>query len=543
MPWIQNYYVIADNIFLTALFAMLPIFFLFWALAIRKIKGYLAVAGTWCITFLVSVSIFRMPVSIALSAALFGAINGFFPLCWLILNAVFFHNLIAASGKFEIIKSSIASISNDRRVQAILIGFCFSAFLEGVSGIATPVAISATILIGLGFPVLPAAVICLIGNTVPVPFGAIGLPTIITVTTAFGADPQALSAVTGSVGIVMSTFALILPVFILFVMCGRKATLQALPVCLAGSIGYIAPNFLITAFIGPQLPSVISPLVSMGVIIFFLRIWKPKTIWRFNDDIPVPANREKYPVPQIIFAWTPFIMLTLLIMIWSLPAFSAFSAALPLRLIIEQWPGLSGLVYLNTPIVPVPAPFDASFSFDFFAASGTALLISSILCSIIFRIKFFQFFKIAGASFLQLKFALLSMTLVLSIAHLSNYSGISYTLGLAFAATGPLFLFFSPLIGFTGVFLTGSVSSSGALFGNLQRVTAEQLGLSPLITVTANITGAVMGKLVSPTSLAIVAASVGLTGKEGLILGKTMKHALVLLGMSIAIIYLSHIFL
>ena len=544
MQWIQNYYAVGNNIFLTALCAVLPILFLFWALAIKKIKGYRAIFITWFITILVAVFAYRMPVSTALSAAGYGALNGIFPLCWLVFNAVFFYNLITSSGNFEIIKSSIASISNDRRVQAILIGFCFSAFLEGTTAQGAPVAIAAAMLIGLGFPVFPAAVVCLVGNTVPVPYGPVGMPTITTVNTAFSGIPNALLAVTGSVGGVMCIYSLIIPFFMLIVMCGWKATREAIPVCLVAGIAYFVPNFFITRFMGPELPSLLSPLVSLVVVIVFLRVWKPKTIWRFEGDDPLAMDTQVvYSAGKIAYAWTPFILVVLLMVIWSLPAFKTFSAMLPLKIAVGPWPGLHGIVYRAAPIVSEPAVYAATFNFDLFAAIGTALLIISVLTSFIFKIKFSEFGRVLGETFMQLRFALLTMILVLSIAHLSNYSGISYTLGLAFAATGPLFMIFSPLIGFLGVFLTGSVTSSGALFGNLQRVTAEQLGLNPLITITASMVGAVMGKLVSPQSIAIGAAATGLVGREGIILNRTVKYAFILLGIGIVImLVLAYVF-
>ena len=536
MQWTQNYYAVGNNVFLTALCAGIPILFLFWALAIKKMKGYLAIFFAWLVTILVAIIVYRMPVGTVLSAAGFGAMNGLFPLCWLVFNAVFLYNLIIKSGNFEIIKSSIASISNDRRIQAILIGFCFSAFLEGTTAQGAPVAIAAAMLIGLGFPVLPAAVVCLVGNTVPVPYGPVGMPTITMVNTAFSSIPEALLAVTGSVGGVMCIYAVIIPVFMLIIMCGWKDTREIIPLCLIASITYLIPNFFITRYLGPELPSLLSPLVSLVSVIAFLRFWKPKTVWRFEGDASLASyGHGRYSAGNIAHAWTPFILITVFMVIWSLPAFKTFSAGLPFKIAIGPWPGLHGAVLRTAPIVKEPAVYAATFNFDLFAAIGTALLFVSVLTTLFFGMKSSVFGEVLAATFKQLKFALLTMLLVLSIAHLSNYSGISFTLGLAFAATGSMFMFFSPLIGFMGVFLTGSVTSSGALFGNLQRVTAEQLNLNPLITITASMVGAVMGKLVSPQSIAIGAAATGLVGKEGTILNKTTKYAFILLGIGVII--------
>jgi len=535
MWWIQNYYAVGNSLFLTALCAAIPILFLFWALAFKKMKGYLAVFYAWLLAILVALAAFRIPVGITMSAAGFGAMNGV-PLCWLIFNAVLLYNLIIKSGNFEIIKSSIASISNDHRVQAILIGFCFSAFLEGSSAQGAPVAIAAAMLIGLGFPVLPAAVISLVGNTVPVPFGPIGMPTINMVDNAFGGVEGALFAVTGAVGRVMCMYTLIIPVFMLVVMCGWKAAKEILPLCLVVSVSYIIPNFIITQYVGPQLPSLFSPLISLVAAIVFLRFWKPPAVWRFEGTtLPAKDTQGGYSAGKIVYAWTPFILVTLFMVVWSLPAFKAFADTLPIKIPIDKWPGLHGIVFKAAPIVSEPTVYDARFTFSLISSIGTAIFLVSMITTLIFRMKFSVMGDAVASTFKQLKFAFLTMILMLSITHLSNYSGLSFSLGLAFAATGPLFMVFSPVIGFIGVFLTGSVTTSGSLFGHLQRVTAEHLGLNPLITVTASMVGAVMGKLISPQSIAIGAAATGLVGQEGTILKRTIKYALLLLGIGIVI--------
>ena len=548
---VQNYFAVGDNVFLTAVFAMLPILFLFWALLIKKMKAYKGIFFAWILTLLTAIFIFRMPPLTAVSAAAYGALQGIFPLCWLVFNAVFLYNLIVKSGKFEVIKYSIASISNDRRVQAILIGFCFSAFLEGSTAFGAPVAISAAMLTGLGFPAMKAVVICLVGNTFPVPFGPIGLPTMITVSTAFGDNPSALLAVTSLVGGIMSFYALIIPILMLIILCGRKAALEVLPLCIVTSVCYIIPNLFITRYLGPQLPSLLSPIISLAGLICFLRIYKPKRIWRFDEDPSVlhtvvlhtviapnvaePDAEQNYSGVKIAHAWLPFMMLTVFMVIWSLPQFKDFSAALPIKINIGEWPFLHGFVYQASPITETASLYAAVFNFDLLAAAGTAIFIITIFTKLIFKLQLQVFWEVFVSTLKQLKFAIAIMILVLSIAQVSNYSGISFTLGLAFAAAGTLFMVFSPIIGFTGVFLTGSIASSGALFGNLQRISAEQLGLEPIITITANIAGSAMGKLISPQSLTIGAAAIGLSGKEGSIMGKMVKYAFGLLGICVII--------
>jgi len=543
MQWIQNYYAVGNNIYLTALCAVLPILFLFWALAIKKMKGYVAIFYAWLLMILTATFAYRIPLSITMSAAGYGAMNGL-PLCLLIFNTVLLYNLIIKSGNFEIIKFSISSVSNDHRIQAILIGFCFSAFLEGTAAQGAPVAIAAAMLVRLGFPILPAAIICLLGNTVPVPFGPLGMPTIAIVNNAFSGVGGAIFAVTSSVGGVMCIYTLIIPVFMLIVMCGWKHAKEIFPLCLVVSVSYIIPNFLITRFMGPELPSLISPLVSLVAAIVFLRLWKPAAVWRFEGSSPlVPHEKGAYGAAKIVYAWTPFILVTLFMVVWSLPAFKAFAERLPIKLLIDKWPGLSGKVYMAAPIVSEPKIFDARFAFSLLSSIGLALLLVCVLTALIFKMKFSTFVEVLVSTLKQLKFALLTIILVLSIAQISNYSGISFSLGLAFAATGNLFIVFSPLIGFMGTFLTGSVTTSGNLFGHLQRITAEQLGLNPLITITASMVGAVMGKLVSLQSIAIGAATTGLVGQEGTILSKTVKYAFFLLGIGIVImIVLAYLF-
>ena len=538
MRWIQNYYAVGNSLFLTALCAALPILFLFWALGIQKMKGYTAIFLTWLLMILAAILAFRIPSGITLSAAGYGAMNAL-PLCLLIFSTVLLYNLIIRSGNFEIIKFSIASVSNDRRIQAVLIGFCFSAFLEGTAAQGAPVAIAAAMLISLGFPVLPATVICLVGNTVPVPYGPAGMPAIAIVNNAFSGVDGALLAVTGSVGGVMCIYTLIIPFFMLFVMCGWRAAKEIIPLCLVVSVSYLIPNFLITRYIGPELPSLISPLVSLAAAVVFLRFWKPAAVWRFEGDPPiVPAGHGRYGAAKIAYAWTPFILVILFMVIWSLPAFKAFADRLPVKLIIDKWPGLSGIVYMAAPIVSEPTVYDARFTFSLLSSIGLAMFLAGVLTALIFKMKLSAFGEVLVSTLKQLKFALLTIILILSIAHISNYSGISFSLGLAFSATGPFFIIFSPVIGFIGTFLTGSVTTSGNLFGYLQRFTAEQLGLNPLATVTASMVGAVMGKLVSPQSIAIGAAAAGLVGQEGTILGKTIKYALFLLGTGIVIMLL-----
>jgi lactate permease len=547
MQWFQNYSAVGNNLGLTALIVAIPIFFLFWALAVKRMKGYLAGIITLLLAFIISIIVYKMPISVALSATILGILNGLFPIGWIVLTAVFLYNLIVESGKFEVIKESISYLSNDRRLQALLIAFCFSAFMEGASGQGAPVAIAAAMLIGLGFPPLPAAVICLVANTPPVPFGPVGTPTI-TMGTVTGISDLTLAQ---SVGLNMSFFAaFIIPIFMLVVMVGWKNAKEVMPAAIVAGFTYAIPNILVTRYLGPTLPSIISPIVSLICVAIFVKLWQPKNIWRFpEDDLAATttglnlsvktSQKEKYSGGQIFKAWSPFLILMVIMGIWGTPTFKNWVLKdLQWFVNIPHWPGLDGIVYKTAPIVSRPEVYAANYRWDFFSYAGTAMLITAIITMLILKINPVTGVRILGQTVKQLSYSLIVIMSVLGLAYLANYSGISFTLGLAFAATGKIFPVFSPVLGWLGVFLTGSVTSSAALFGKLQQVTAGQLGLNPVLTVSANLIGGVMGKLISPQSIAIACAAVGLIGRETDIFRKTLRYSVFLLGIVIVLILL-----
>lgn len=534
MQWYQNYSSLGGNLGLTALVVALPIFFLFWALAFKRMKGYLAGVLTLLIALVDVVLVYQMPVGLALSSTLLGIMNGLFPIGWIVLTAVFMYNLTVEAGQFEIMKDSISSLSTDRRIQALLIAFSFSAFMEGTAGQGAPVAIAAAMLIGLGFPPLPAAVICLVANTPPVPFGPVGTPTIM-MSTVTGISDTILAQ---GVGRNTTLFAIIIPIFMLIVLAGWKNTKEVLPAALVTGIAYAIPNYLLTNYMGPTLPSVVSPIVSLLVLAIFLKFWKPKNIWRFPDDPEINKGfGPRYTGGQIFKAWSPFLILMIIMGIWGMPSFKNWVLKdLQWFVNIAHWPGLDGLIYKTAPIVTKPAIYAANYRWDFFSYAGTAMLFSAILAMVVLKIGPSTGVKVLGKTLKQLSYSLITIMSVLGLAYLANYSGMSYTLGLAFASTGVIFPVFSPVLGWLGVFLTGSVTSSAALFGKLQQVTAGQLGLNPVLTTSANLVGGIMGKLISPQSIAIACAAVGLVGKETDIFRKTLRYSLILLGIVIVFI-------
>ena len=535
MQWMQNYAAVGGNLGITALVVAIPIFYLFWALAVKRMKGHIAGLSTLILTIAIVVLAYGMPVSTAISASALGMTTGLFPIGWIILTAVFLYNLTVEAGQFEIIKSSISSLSTDRRLQALLVAFCFSAFMEGVSGQGAPVAVAAAMLIGLGFPALPAAVICLVANTPPVPFGPVGTPTIMMATVT---EINSLT-VSQAIGLDMTILALVIPIFMLVVVAGWGNVMEVLPAALVAGISYAVTNYYVSQYMGPELPAIFSSFVSMVSLGLFLKVWKPKTIWRFPGDTDVTQDTSvKYSTGQIIKAWSPFIILMIVMGIWGTPAFKRWVANdLKWFVMIPSWPGLDGVVFRTAPIVAAPAKYAANYRWDFFAAPGTAMLTSALISMAVLGINPATGVRVFIKTFKQLVYSLITLACVLGIGFLANYSGMSYTLGLAFAAyTGMFFPIFSPIIGYLGVFLTGSVTSSAALFGKLQQVTASQLGFNPMLTISANLFGADIGKLISPQSIAVACAATGLVGHETDIFRITLRYSIYLLLFVMAII-------
>jgi lactate permease len=408
--------------------------------------------------------------------------------------------------------------------------------MEGVAGQGAPVAIAAAMLIGLGFSPLPAAVICLVANTPPVPFGPVGVPTNMMISvTGMKAGP-----ITKAIGLDMAIMALIIPFFMLVVMVGWKKMIQVWPAALVAGVSYAITCYLVSQYLGAELPAVLSSFVSLLCLIALLKIWKPSEIWRFpNDPTVVKQTESPYTTGQIVKAWLPWAVLMAIMGIWGITAFKGWVNAKHWFVMIGSWPGLDGIVYRVAPVVAKPAKLAASYKWEYFLAPGTAMLISSFVSMMILKISPARGAKVFGKTCKQLVYALITLSSVLGIGILANYSGMSYTLGLAFANyTGKLFPLFSPVIGWLGVFLTGSVTSSAALFGKLQQVTAVAIGINPVLTTSANLAGAVMGKLISPQSIAVACAATGLIGRETDIFRSTAKYSVILLAFIAVLILL-----
>jgi lactate permease len=519
MKWVQEFDPVSGML-VSALIASVPIFFIFWALIIRKLKGYLASIFTAVLAIIIAVAVYGMPAKLALLSAFHGILYGLFPISWILISAVFLYNVTVRSGQFEIIKSSMASLTHDRRLQALIIAFSFGAFLEGATGMGTPVAISAAMLVGLGFNPLYAAGICLIANTAPVAFGAIGTPIIIA-SQISGLPEMAISQMVGRTLPVLSMFV---PLYLVVLMSGFRRSIEVLPAILVTGLSFAAVQWYSSNYMSPMLPDVFAGIASIICISILLRYWKPATLWRFRDEPEQAEEAEnKYTGIEIVRAWSPFIIMTLVIVTWGLqPVKDVLNSLLQFRFNI---PGLAGAI-LNTDGSPFPIkPFDLNL----LTTPGSAVFISALISLPVIGLSFSEGIKVFFATLKQLRYPVITIISVLGFAFIANNSGMSTTIALALAGTGFLFPFFSPLLGWLGVFLTGSDTSSNALFCKLQHTTATTIGVDPVITVSANATGGVTGKMVSPQSIAVGAASVGLIGKESDLFRFTLKHSFIML--------------
>ncbi|MDW8094432.1 MAG: L-lactate permease [Caldimicrobium sp.] len=506
-----------ENPFLSALIASLPIGFLFWALAIKRIKGWWASIGGLLITFFVALVFYEMPLDKAFASFVFGFTFGLWPLSWIIFSALFLYNLTQTTGDFDIIRYSLLSISQDKRILAILIAFCFGAFLEGASGFGTPVAITTAILTGLGFHPVQSASIALIANTTSVAFGAVGIPIVV------GAQVSELDLMTLSkmVGRQLFPFCFLIPFYITFLLSGLRRTLEILPFILISGGTFAITTLLVSNLVGPYLPGILAAMCSLFVSLIFLKFWQPKEI------LPAKTLKgcENFEINKGFYklfrAWLPFILVSFFIGVWGIKEVKevldnllSFKIFIPkLHREIVDYSGRYKEVYLNLNLL---------------SSAGTALFIASILYALALRVSFSMFFKIAWQTFKNLKLTFLNIGIILGFAYMMNFSGMAITLGLALASTGYLFPFFSAFIGWLGVFITGSDTSSNALFGKLQEVSAKRLNIEPLLCVATNTTGGVMGKMISPQSIAVATVSSGLSGREGELFRLTFKHSLFL---------------
>lgn len=526
----QQVYDPIGNIWLSSAIAALPIAFFFLALIKLKLKGHIAATLTVGIALLVALFLYRMPIDRALAAVVYGFFYGLWPIAWIIIAAVFVYQISVKTGQFDIIRSSILSITPDQRLQMLIVGFCFGAFLEGAAGFGAPVAITAALLVGLGFNPLYAAGLCLIVNTAPVAFGAMGIP-IIVAGQVTGLDSFEIGQM---VGRQLPFLTIIVLFWIMAIMDGWRGIKETWPAVVVAGGSFALAQYLSSNFLGPELPDIISSLVSLVCLTLFLRVWQPKRLFRFDNAegavIDQTLVQQHYALGQIVRAWMPFIFLTATVTLWSIPPFKALFAqggALYDWVLSIPVPFLDKLVAKMPPVVANITPYAAVFKLDWFSATGTAIMVAAIASVIYLRMKPKDALTTLAETLKALMLPIYSIGMVLAFAFISNYSGLSATLALALAHTGSAFTFFSPFLGWLGVFLTGSDTSSNALFAALQATTAQQIGVSDVLLVAANTTGGVTGKMISPQSIAIACAAVGLVGKESDLFRFTVKHSLI----------------
>jgi len=569
-PWIQVYDPLG-HAWLSTAAAALPIVLLLVALGLLEWRAHLAAFAGLVSALAISTVVYGMPVPTAVATTLYGAAYGFLPIGWIILNAVFLYNLTVHTGQFEIVKASVGRLSSDRRIQALLVAFSFGAFIEGASGFGTPVAICSALLIGLGFTPLYAAGLSLIANTAPVAFGAIGTP-ILTLGAVTGIPAQTLGAMAGRQ---LPFVSLLVPAWLVVTMSGWRGLAGVWPAVLVCGGTFATVQFFWSNFVGPELVDIAGGLVSIAALALFMRVWRPSEVWEFPDNRDSRfAVRGSQPTTAAVApaavtrAWMPWLFLSIAVILWGLAPVKAFLNGGPQGLaayragtrpsvspvLSPTWnvPLLHRAVFRDYPVVPVAVDRNritdaayrnehaeaAVFTLNWVSATGTAILLAALATAVFLRVSVQQVLSIALLTMRRMRAPLSTIMLMLALGFVTRYGGTDATLGLAFTKTGVLYPFFAALLGWLGVALTGSDTSSNVLFGSLQKITAQQLGFNPVLIVTANSTGGVMGKMIDAQSIVVATASTGQVGQEGRILRFVFWHSVALATIMGAIVML-----
>ncbi len=644
MPWIQTYTPAAGSLGWSALIAAIPLIVIFICLAVLKMKAHKAALLAVGSAMAIAVTVWGMPAKLAGLALGQGAAFGLFPVFYIVLTTLFLYNITVKGGQFEIIRASLAGLTADRRIQALLIAFCFGAFIEGAAGFGTPVAIAGATLVGLGFRPLYAAGVCLVANTAPVAFGAIGIP-IVALSAVMGYDDAGMMKLSAMVGHQLPFLSVIIPLYVIVMMVGLKKAWEVMPAILVCGVTFALAQFVTASFVGPYLPDITASLAAMAALVILLRFWQPKENYVFDHEKAATKEEHNYTGGQIFRAWAPYLFLTLMVLLWGLPSVKTSldnlgKVIIPVtgldNMIVKKVStpevGLQKIAVVNTEIdkltaaLPkteekltkavtllgelktleagmaaveqqltgkgailteersaafqpifkkaddlkkmseglvkdklvekdqfksltkaltdqLPTKIAAKYNFNYLSAAGTAILIAAFLSALICGVSFGNVLQIAGKTLFDMRLPALTVASVLGLAYVMNASGMTNCLGLIFTKTGHLFPFLAPILGWLGVFLTGSDTSSNVLFGGLQKATAEQLGISPILTGAANTSGGVMGKMISPQSLAVATAACGMVGEEGTLFRFTLKHSLFLLFLVCVMTYLQAYYL
>jgi lactate permease len=536
-PWPQPYYLSGRGLAVSALLAILPTLLLLYLLAVKRKASWIAALAGLAATLALAIFAYGMSLRHTFSSAAYGACFGIFPISWIVFWALVLYEITVRTGKFEIIKDSIGSITSDKRMQALLIAFAFGAFIEGCAGFGTPVAVAAAMMVGLGFSSLYASSICLLANTAPVAFGSIGIPVI----TLAGITGLPLQRLSGVVGRLSAPVSFLLPAYLILVTSGVSATVEVWPAILTCGAVFAAIQFCVSNYIGPQLTDILSSIGAMAALVLLLRFWEPRHTDEHRpetdaamktppDTLPPTAHDVRsgphYSTREIWLAWMPYALLVLFVLAWG---YQPILTILNKASVPFPWPGLHNQILRMPPVVPAPAKYAAIFNFNWMSASGTSCMCASLLAAAFSGMGLRALGSVIASVARRLVRPTVTVAAMLAMAFVMNYSGATGTLGLAFSATGAAFPFFSPIMGWLGVFLTGSDTSSNALFGNLQVVSAGRLGFDPVLIAAANSVGGVMGKMISLQTIAVAAAATGMSvADQSKLFRFTLRHSIFL---------------
>jgi lactate permease len=530
--WTQIYDPLNSPV-LSMLVAALPIVVLLGSIAALKIRIHYAALIGLAVAVAIAIGIYRMPVAAATATTGYGAAYGLFPIGWIILNLIFLYQLTVNKGLFEVLRTHLATLAPDPRVQVILIAFSFGAFFEGAAGFGTPVAVTAAILIQLGFKPLQACGLSLIANTAPVAFGALGTP-IIALSKVTGIDELTLSKMAGRQ---LPFFSVIVPFWVVWAFSGFRGMMGVWPAALTAGVAFAIPQFLVSNFHGPWLVDIVASIVSIGAVVILLRFWKPKAMATENKAA-LPARADPVRLRQ---AWVPWILLSVCVFIWGIPAFKLAANKLAPKF---EVPALHNVVMRSYPVVERPTPEKptppekAVYELNWLSATGTGILVSAIIAGLLMGYTARELLRHYGQTLIKVRLSLITIAAMLALGYVTKYSGTDATLGLALAKTGSLYPFFGTLLGWLGVALTGSDTASNVLFGSLQTITAKQTGISPVLMAAANSTGGVMGKMVDAQSIVVASTATNWYGHEGDILRYVFFHSIALASLVGLLVYL-----
>ena len=532
MTW-QQIYDPLGNATLSTIVAAIPVVVLLSAIALLKIRIHYAALLGLAVALVIALFVYRMPTIAAAATAAYGAAYGLFPIGWIILNLIFLYQLTVKKGLFEVLRGNLATLAPDPRIQVILIAFCFGAFFEGAAGFGTPVAVTAAILMQLGFKPLQACGLSLIANTAPVAFGALGTP-IIALSGVTGIDMLALSKMAGRQ---LPFFSVIVPFWVVWAFAGYRGMIEVWPAAFVAGMAFAVPQFIVSNFHGPWLVDIVASICSMGAVVALLKVWQPRGAGRLKPELRAEVN------PALVRqAWVPWILLSVLVFAWGIPKFKG--AVDKVSAPSFKVPALHQVVVRTPPVVPVPSaekptkPEEAIFKLNWLSATGTGILFAAIIAGFGMGFSLRDMFLTYGETLYRVRFSLVTIAAMLSLGYVTKYSGTDATLGLALAKTGKLYPFFGTLLGWLGVALTGSDTASNVLFGSLQKITAEQTGVNPTLMAAANSSGGVMGKMVDAQSIVVASTATNWYGHEGAILRYVFFHSIALASLVGILVYL-----